>query len=542
MISKSKQIKGFMYNLKCAFSIAALLFPTIADNSVRANNNNRKRDVRFKTVEVSTVNPLPIQHVEEVQEKQDKKYDVEEITSFIQLTVDNFKIPGLAIAIVENNKIGYHKAFGVRNINTHDSLSTEHIFHFASVSKPFVATAIMQLVEQNKISLDDKLTKHLPYFKIDDERFKDITIKQMLNHTSGLGDVDNYEWGKPKYEENAPEEYVKSLIKEKLKFTPGSDMAYSNLAFDILGVVITKVSGVPIETYLKENIFRPLEMINSSFIYPEIPDTLRTTPHIWEGSVIASEVYPYNRVHAPSSTLNSNVLEMSNWAIANLHKGQFKNSRILKEETYDLLWTNSVDMQNKRPIGLSWFLGEYKGLNTVYHGGRDLGYCSFFIMLPDSNLSVIVASNYIACPVDLIATGVLDILFGEKPLPIKQQIGFRLIEIFRDKGINEATEFYEKISSDSIQSKYYILDESGFTDIAYIADQIGLYKESLFLLVFNTKVHPNSSNAHCELGQLHMKNKRYQEAKSSFKKAMEIDPVNKFAIKKLEELTCLEDK
>ena len=222
----------------------------------------------------------------------------EQITTFIQTTLDVFNIPGLAISITKDDEIVYLGAFGVRNIETREQLKPEHFFHFASVSKPFVATAIMQLVEQKKISLDDKLTTHLPYFKIDDDRYKTITIRQLLNHTSGLGDVRDYEWESPRYEVNAAEDYVKSLTKERLQFTPGTDWAYSNLAFDMMGDVIAKVSGMPFETFIKRNIFAPLDMENSSFIYPEIPKELTTKPHVWKGSVTMSDIYPYNRIHA----------------------------------------------------------------------------------------------------------------------------------------------------------------------------------------------------------------------------------------------------
>jgi len=342
-----------------------------------------------------------------------------EITDFIQLSVEALNIPGLTIAITQNNKVMYNRAFGVKSVETKDKLNTEHFFHFASVSKPIVATAIMQLVEQSKLSLDDKLTAHVPYFKIDDEEYRDITIRQVLNHTSGLGDVYDYEWDNPQYDIGAAEKYVKSLSEEKLRFTPATDWAYSNLAFDIMGDVIAKVSGMPFETFIKENILRPLEMVNSSYIYPEIPENLRTSTHVWNGSVTVSEVYPYNRIHAPSSTLNSSVLEMSHWAIANLNRGLYKNRRILNEESYELLWTNSVNLEDKPEMGLSWFLGEHKGTRTVSHGGGDTGYRSYFVMLPDNNTSVIIASNYQLTPVGKIVNGVLDILLGYEPKPIK---------------------------------------------------------------------------------------------------------------------------
>ena len=84
--------------------------------------------------------------------------------------------------------------------------------------------------------------------------------------------------------------------------------------------------------------------------------------------------YPYNRRHAPSSTLNSSVMEMTRWAMANLNRGELDGQKILKDESYDILWTNSVENSDKAKVGLIWFLGEYKGNLTVSHGGDDTGY------------------------------------------------------------------------------------------------------------------------------------------------------------------------
>ncbi len=121
----------------------------------------------------------------------------EKIESLIQKSMHSFQIPGLAIGIVENNKIVYAKGFGVKNLNTNEPVTTGSLFHMASVSKPFSATSIMQLVEQGNMDLDAPVVRYLSYFKIDDERYKDITVRQMLGHLSGMPDVRDNQWDKP---------------------------------------------------------------------------------------------------------------------------------------------------------------------------------------------------------------------------------------------------------------------------------------------------------------------------------------------------------
>ena len=182
-----------------------------------------------------------------------------QIDTYLTETVDRLRIPGLAIAVTRNDSVLYSSAFGYTNINTKRPMKPEHVFHWASVSKTFVATAILQLVEKGKIDLDEKLITYLPYFKQKDPDYKNITIRQMLNHTSGIGDVDDYGWDNPQYDSGALERFVRSTANDDMRFPPGKDMAYSNTAYEALGDVIAKVSGTSFETYIRKNILEPLE-------------------------------------------------------------------------------------------------------------------------------------------------------------------------------------------------------------------------------------------------------------------------------------------
>ncbi|MFC2166129.1 serine hydrolase domain-containing protein, partial [Acidobacteriota bacterium] len=187
----------------------------------------------------------------------------------IKNVIETYDLPGLAIGIVNENKIVYARGFGYKHIETRKPITATTLFHMASISKPFVATAVMQLVEQGKIDLEAPVTKYLPYFKLDDERYKDITIQQMLSHVSGMPDVLDYEWDNPVYDEEALERYVRSLTDRKMRFDPGQKFAYSNMAFESLGDVIGKVSGMSFADYEKKHILNPAGMKKSTFLKPE---------------------------------------------------------------------------------------------------------------------------------------------------------------------------------------------------------------------------------------------------------------------------------
>ena len=348
-----------------------------------------------------------------LQEKNIEQLMTTKFEPILKNYIDEKHIPGFTLAVVKENKIVYKKAFGVKNLKTGEKMTTTSLFHQASLTKPFVATCIMQLVEKRKINLEDLVIKYLPYLKIDDERYKAITIRQMVTHTSGMPDVWNYEWDNPVYDDEALERYVRSLTNIKLIAAPGEIFRYSNMAFEVLGDLIAKVSGLSFEEYVKENILIPLKMNNSTLLKKEATVNLLTTPHVFKkGDVVVSEIYPYNRMHAPSSTMISNVEDMSRWAMANLNYGELYGERILQKSTYDIMWTKGKSVAE--PVGISWFIGDHNGLKTISHGGGDTGYRSNIMLIPEKSLGIVMASNFDRTPIGEIVNAALTIALGEE--------------------------------------------------------------------------------------------------------------------------------
>jgi len=350
--------------------------------------------------------------------------------------MDDRNIPGFTIAVVKDNKIVYKKAFGVKNLETGEKMTTLSLFHQASLTKPFVATCIMQLVEKGEINLDDPVTKYLPYFKINDERYKTITIRQMVTHTSGMPDVMDYEWDKPVYDNGALERYVRNLTDKELIAAPGKIFRYSNMAFEVLGNLISKVSGLSFEEYVQQNILTPLNMKNSTLLKKEANKKLLTTPHVMEkGDVVVSKVYPYNRMHAPSSTMISNVEDMSRWAMANLNYGELEGKRILQTPTYDILWTKGKGVAE--PVGISWFIRDHNGLKTISHSGGDTGYGSYIMLVPEKSLGIVMAANYDQAPINNIVNAALEIALGEDYTPPKMKKAISIDSDILDKYVGK---------------------------------------------------------------------------------------------------------
>ena len=180
----------------------------------------------------------------------------EQLEPLIQQTLATFEIAGLAIGIVRGDEIVYARGFGVKNLGTREPITATSLFHLASLSKAFVATAIMQLEEQVKLDLDTPVVDYLPYFTMNDERYRAITARQMLSHVSGMPDEEMYYWDQPEYDEGALERYVRGLANLSLLFEPGERFSYSNIAYEVLGDLIAKRSGQPFEAYMSEYILR----------------------------------------------------------------------------------------------------------------------------------------------------------------------------------------------------------------------------------------------------------------------------------------------
>ncbi len=461
-----------------------------------------------------------------------------DLRTYLSETCAQHNIPGLTVAITRNDSLIYSGAFGFESIETKEPLTTKHVFHWASVSKTFVATSVMQLWEQGKINLDEKVTAYLPYFRQNDARYNDITISQMLNHTSGIGDVDDYEWDKPQYDSGALERFVRSIASDKLLFAPGTDMRYSNTAYETLGDVISKISGMSFETYVRKNILDPLGMDTASFLYPDITETLRVRGHVWAGKPIVSEHYPYNRAHGPSSTLNSNVLEMTHYALAHLNRGIYQGRRILSDSIYDIWWKNTINIEDKPSIGFAWWLGERNGVKLVSHSGGDTGFRSIFLLVPERKISIILVSNYELVRTFDLATALLDILMGVKPQPLRRQIGFKFGEVMKSESVTAARRLYETISHDSLQRKLYLWeeDDAALAYPGYLFMENKMFADAIEMFRFNLEKFPNSGWAHAHLATGYANSGDLDSARLNYQKAIKLLPDEKYFREELDKL------
>lgn len=313
----------------------------------------------------------------------------EKVDSIIINKMNQYNIPGLSIGLIRNDTIIYNTGYGVRSIKNNNLVTENTIFHTASISKLFTAVATMKLIEQNKITIDDKLVDILPELKYDDNRVNNITIKNLLNHTSGLPDISNYHWSNNNQSDHSLQKFVLEL-NLKLNAAPSTEYHYSNLAYDILGYVIEKISGASFDDFLKENILNKSDMYSSDFRYFKIHDSLKTSPHSkrWVSkNIYKRKTYPYTREHAPSSTLNSSSKDLSKWMISFL---QTLGNSDLNNQSSTMI---EPSFKSNSYIGLGFQLSDIDSKKTIGHYGGDKGFRSYLIMIPEEKIGLVLLAN-----------------------------------------------------------------------------------------------------------------------------------------------------
>ena len=320
---------------------------------------------------------------------------------------DQHRLPGLAAGVWQRGEAILRMGVGNQDGPGSPPIDGETVFHLASVTKPFVATAVMQLVAEGKMCLDCPLRRYLPYFSMQGPGADRITIRQLLTHTAGTGDTSDFGWTTPEYDDGAVERYVRSLASVRLDFVPGSDWRYSNRGFDVLADAIAKADGQAFEAVIQRRILTPLGMRRSTLLMSDLDSGRLALGHRRDGSAVG--YYPYNRRHAGSSTLHSTLDDMLRWAAANLGRGALGQRRILPASAYDELWHPYRDIratiaeQTRRAgyvfpydslaIGLSWFLPVQEGRQLVYHSGSDPGFASNVLLSPSEQIGVVVLVN-----------------------------------------------------------------------------------------------------------------------------------------------------
>ena len=315
----------------------------------------------------------------------------DEIKSFTdKFFNDNIeKIAALGICIVQDTSVLYQAGYGVTDFDQkgHHPVSPDKtIFGAASVGKLFVATAVMQLVEQNRVNLNDDIRKYIPGLILNKAKDKVVSVKNLLTHTGGLEDgmigVVYHQGESPislnDYFSNHPPNIV---------FEPGFEMAYSNRGMALAGLLVEAVTGMPFYQYVENEIFSPLEMKHSSFRQP-LPDSLSAKGLRYLPDLDNEFLIPY-----PSGSLFTSVADMGKFMIVHLNGGSFQEKRILNASTVALMHETHFSPYEGMPFMAIGFMQAVKdGHAILYHSGARY-FNSLLVLIPDVKLGIYISLN-----------------------------------------------------------------------------------------------------------------------------------------------------
>ncbi len=328
----------------------------------------------------------------------------DQIADYIAAQMQRLHIPGVSLAIVRDGRVIKAQGYGFANLELKARATKETVYEIGSNTKQFTAAAIMMLVEEGKIHLDDSITKYFPEAP---EAWRSITIRHLLTHTSGIQNhvavphwLDVFKTNLAYETAPARDELLKMFFKLPLEFQPGETWAYDNTGYYLLGIVIEKASGKAYWQFLDERIFKPLRMNATRNTDPQPIVRNRASGYEWKNDHCENQAVLLPAIAFSAGSLLSTAEDMAKWDAA------LYAEKLLKKSSLDQIWTAAAT-NDKAPMpfnyGFGWFVDSYHGHRLVQHSGGTPGFSSVIYRFIDDKLTIIILTNHSDRIVDQLA-------------------------------------------------------------------------------------------------------------------------------------------
>ena len=325
------------------------------------------------------------------------------LDDYVNKAIKDWDVPGVAIAIVKDDKIVFAKGYGVREIGKPDKVDERTIFAIGSSSKAFTAATIAMLVDEGKLKWDDPATKYLPGFQVYDPVVtREMTVRDLLTHRVGLerGDLLWY-----------ATEYNRGDVLNRIRYLkPSSSLrskfGYQNIMYLAAGQIVPSVTGKEWDDFVRERIFMPIGMTASSTsISPLAGSNNVAAPHSKFDDKLTA--IPYRKIDniGPAGSINSNVVDMAQWVRLQLNNGKFDGKQLISPASINEMQMPQTIIRLEGQMkmlypqahflsyGMGWFLSDYRGRKLVEHGGSIDGMRALVAMLPEEKLGVVILTN-----------------------------------------------------------------------------------------------------------------------------------------------------
>lgn len=457
-----------------------------------------------------------------------------DLDSYVARSMKEFEVPGLAIAVVKDGKVVYAKGFGVRKLGEAAPVDENTLFGIASNTKAFTAAALAILVDEGKLSWDDRVIQRLPSFRLADPYVtNELMVRDLLSHRAGLG------LGQGDLLYFPPTDYTPAQVVEHGKyFKPVSSMrsryAYNNFMFEVAAQLVAQVSGMPYDEFIRTRIFVPLGMSSSmvtSAAYK--PGGNWATPHS-RGWRQAGKLQPIavtvDNAWEGAAGIKSSVSDLARWMNLQLNSGKLPDGRpLFSEAAQRQMWSMQIPtpisvspltppgLVPARPqfagYGMGWSLRDYRGHKIVGHGGALTGMESTVQLVPEQKLGIVILTNHEESGAFMsIVYHILDNAFSA---PANDWIA--AYRQSRDDSIHRANEKEQKaaaerpkdsrtqVSPAKIAGRYHddwygditITDESGklvlrFTHTAIMVADLDFWQADTYMAVFRDNTVPDA--------------------------------------------------
>jgi CubicO group peptidase (beta-lactamase class C family) len=342
-----------------------------------------------------------------------------EIDAYAQKVMADWKQPGMAIAVVKDDKVVFAKGYGTRELGKNAPVDADTVFAIASNSKAFTVAALAILVDEKKLTWNDKVSKYLPEFKMYDPWVtSELTIRDLVTHRVGL---DTFSGDLLWYETNfSPDEILQRVRYLKPVSSFRTQYGYQNLMFIAAGRVIEKVSAKPWCTFVSERILSPLGMSRTTCSIKTLPDNA-ALPHNESGGTL--RILHRGNVDGGDSAaaLNSSVNDLSKWVRLQLGKGKFEGKQIFSEAQAwgmhqpHLAQQISENAFRGNPtrhfsgVASGWFVYDYHGRKIINHSGGLDGMLSYTHLIPEENVGFVVLTNSEYAPFTVMSSKIRDV-------------------------------------------------------------------------------------------------------------------------------------
>jgi len=436
-----------------------------------------------------------------------------------------------AALVAQNGKVILEKGYGLANMEWQIPNTPDTKFRLGSITKQFTSMVIMQLANEGKMSLDEKITTYLPDYRKDTG--DKVTVRNLLSHTSGIPSYTSL----PGFIQNQARDpytvsaFVKKYTSGDLEFEPGSKFSYDNSGYFLLGAIIERVTGKPYEEALKQRIFDPLGMKDSGY-----DRSSRVIAKRAAGYVLTPDGYenaPYLDMSIPyaAGSLYSTVEDLYKWDRA------LYTDKLLPP---DLKKTMITPVLNDYAFG--WAINTFKlddnktEVHTVRHGGGINGFNTQIIRMPDTqDLVVLLDNTSRGDKLDDLARGVIDILHDLEPPAPKRSLADELMKSLKSSDVQHAIARYHELKAN--EPHKFDLRESELNSLGYrLLLQLGRTADAIEIFKLNVEAHPNSWNVYDSLGEAYAAQGNRELAVRNYRESLELNPKNTNAAEALKRL------